>query len=134
MAIPGRALFVALKTFLTKPVTRLYPFVKAEVDSNFRGKMEFVQDKCIGCKMCVRDCPARAIEITLVGSPEVKKDADGKPLPRKFKCDINLGRCVTCAQCVESCPKDALFITQEFEHAAFKQEDLIRKYGKDEDK
>ncbi len=70
----------------------------------FRGKLKFDPAKCIGCKMCVRDCPSGAIEIRKLGVKE-------------FELEINLARCIYCGQCVDSCLKKALEITAEFELA-----------------
>jgi formate hydrogenlyase subunit 6/NADH:ubiquinone oxidoreductase subunit I len=70
----------------------------------FRGKLKFYPEKCIGCKMCMRDCPSGAITIT-------------KDEQNKFVAEVNLGRCIYCGQCVDSCLKKALELTREFELA-----------------
>jgi formate hydrogenlyase subunit 6/NADH:ubiquinone oxidoreductase subunit I len=97
-----------LKTVLgsvfKKPATSQYPFVKTEMPANFRGRIKFIPENCIGCKLCMRDCPANAIFI--------RKVAD-----KVFEADIYSNRCVYCAQCVETCPKKALEATRDFELA-----------------
>lgn len=45
------------------PVTRVYPFVESVVPEGFRGTPRLRPGACIGCKACVRDCTAEAIEI-----------------------------------------------------------------------
>jgi formate hydrogenlyase subunit 6/NADH:ubiquinone oxidoreductase subunit I len=70
----------------------------------FRGRLKYYPEKCIGCKMCMRDCPAGAITIRQAGE-------------KKFEAEINLARCIYCAQCVDVCPKKALEATCEFELA-----------------
>ena len=77
----------------------------------FRGKIMFHPERCIGCQMCVRDCPSGAIEIKKVGD-------------KKFECHIDLGKCIYCAQCVDSCMKKALEATKEFELAVLDREKL----------
>ena len=104
MIKPGAMLGEVLKHAGKKPATHGYPFVKFPMPDKFRGKLTFFQDKCIGCKICERDCPSIAIHIT--------KKAD-----KVFDCMVNLDRCLYCGQCVESCPKRALEQTVDFELA-----------------
>ena len=82
----------------------MYPAQKLDMPENFRGKIKFDPAKCIGCKMCMRDCPAGAITINKVGE-------------NKFEAEFDLSRCIYCAQCVDSCPKKALEPTKEVELA-----------------
>ena len=65
MKKPARALGEVLSNLFKEKATCNYPFEKAVVDARFRGRIAFESDKCIGCKMCVRACPAKAIEIIL---------------------------------------------------------------------
>lgn len=95
---------VAVQTACCAPATLLYPFVKRQRPKGFRGMLKFYPEKCIGCKMCMRDCPSNAINIKKVGE-------------KQFEAEINLGRCIYCAQCVDSCPKKALEATTNFELA-----------------
>ncbi len=71
----------------------------------FRGRLEFFQERCIGCKICMRDCPSK-------GAIEIEKVAE-----KKFEAHFRLDRCIYCGQCVDSCPKDALATTKDFELA-----------------
>jgi len=64
----------------------------------FRGKIRYDRDTCIGCKMCIRVCPANAIEF----------------LPDTKRVRIWVGQCVFCSQCNEVCPKDCLSMSDEF--------------------
>ena len=100
----GKMVMEVLRTFLKKPVTVLYPAEKLEMPDKFRGKLKFYPEKCIGCLLCMKDCPTNAIRI--------KKLPDGK-----FEADIDLDKCIYCAQCVDSCPKKALEATKEVELA-----------------
>jgi formate hydrogenlyase subunit 6/NADH:ubiquinone oxidoreductase subunit I len=108
---PGRMLKQVIQSFFRKPVTNRYPLEKLEMAEKLRGKLLFHPSRCIGCKMCMRDCTSGAITITKVGE-------------KQFEAEINLGRCIYCAQCVESCPKDALEFTQEIELAVLDAEKL----------
>ena len=89
---------------MSKSATTKYPFVKFDMPDRFRGKLVFHPEKCICCKLCMRDCPAAAINV--------------RKLPDKsIECVIDLSRCIYCAQCVDSCPKAALESSREFELA-----------------
>jgi formate hydrogenlyase subunit 6/NADH:ubiquinone oxidoreductase subunit I len=104
MIRPGKMILQVLQSLFKKAATTRYPFVKAQMPKGFRGKLRFTPEKCIGCKACMRDCPAGAITIRKVGE-------------KKFEAEIDLARCISCAQCVDSCPRGALESTPEFELA-----------------
>jgi formate hydrogenlyase subunit 6/NADH:ubiquinone oxidoreductase subunit I len=99
-----------------KPATVLYPAEKLDMPANFRGKLNFIQDKCIGCKLCMRDCPSGAIVITKVGE-------------KRFQAVIDFSKCVYCAQCVEVCPKKALETTLDVELAQLDIQKLKVTFG-----
>lgn len=111
MIRPGKMLKQVLSSIFKKPATTKYPFAKANMPDKFRGRIIFHPEKCIGCKMCVRDCPSGAIEIKKVGD-------------KKFECEIDLGKCIYCAQCVDSCLKKALEATKDFELAVLERNKL----------
>jgi formate hydrogenlyase subunit 6/NADH:ubiquinone oxidoreductase subunit I len=100
-----------LRSLFKKPATSKYPFVKKAMPKNFRGKLRFYPERCIGCKMCMRDCPSGAITIRPVGE-------------KKFEAVIDLDKCIYCAQCVDTCPKKALEATPEFELAQLDRKKL----------
>jgi len=102
----GAVVFEAVKSIFKKPVTSEYPRKKREIHKKFAGMISFEQDKCIGCNMCVRNCPANAIQITKV------PDKD-----KVFSCTLSLANCIFCSQCVFVCPKKALYTTNKFELA-----------------
>jgi formate hydrogenlyase subunit 6/NADH:ubiquinone oxidoreductase subunit I len=104
MTRPGMMIVEALKQLLRRPATLRYPATKAVVPPRFRGKIIFRAERCVGCRLCVKDCPADAIKI--------EKLEDGR-----FAAVFDLDRCVFCAQCVESCNKEALETSPDFELA-----------------
>ncbi|MCX7647831.1 MAG: 4Fe-4S binding protein [Elusimicrobiales bacterium] len=117
---PLRLLPEAIKQLTQKPATSKYPFEKAKVYPNFRARILFESEKCIGCKMCMRVCPSKAIEIIISDNqPAAQTGPDGNPIPqkKKFDCIMNLDRCIYCAQCVDICPKKALKSSEDFELA-----------------
>ncbi len=107
-----------------RPVTRLYPFEKVTPPEGFRGTPRFKPNNCIGCKACVRDCTAEAIEIDVRKIDPPPGSPKGPNRRRKMVCTIYLDRCVHCARCVEVCPKDALYMDAEFEVANFTRDAL----------
>jgi formate hydrogenlyase subunit 6/NADH:ubiquinone oxidoreductase subunit I len=95
----------------TNPATGKYPFVKAEVPEDFRGKQVFDINLCVSCGLCSRDCPAKAIEMV---------DVDGKSRPL-----FHLDLCIFCYQCAESCPRNAIKSSMFFELASNNKSDLV---------
>lgn len=104
MSRPGKIGSLLLKSLFKKPATLDYPADKSGMPKGFRGKLKFNFHLCIGCKICMRDCPSNAIEIKKIGD-------------KQFEAVVDLSKCIYCGQCVDSCPKDALEITDEFELA-----------------
>lgn len=100
-----------LDSLVRKPATCRYPYEKAVMPPNFRGKLKFYPEKCIGCRLCIKDCPSGAIQINKVGE-------------KCFEAVISFDKCMYCAQCVDSCPKKALEITAEFELAQLDRKNL----------
>jgi formate hydrogenlyase subunit 6/NADH:ubiquinone oxidoreductase subunit I len=119
----------------TKPATTKYPFVKPTLPDDLRGQVKYEIKDCnrieltqdspgfqldvraitgANCRVCERDCPAKAIEIVLT--------ADGKKRPQ-----IDLNKCVFCHQCVESCPREAIKSSVLYELATTNKASLIMK-------
>jgi len=111
MKRPGKMMSQVLRSIFKRPATTKYPFVKSGMPEKFRGKLKFYPERCIGCKLCMKDCPSNAINIKKVGE-------------KQFECEIDLGKCIYCAQCVDSCMKKALESTREFELASLDREKL----------
>ena len=104
MKRPGRMVREVLDSVFRKAATTRYPYGKYSMPEKFRGKLDFCAEKCIGCRMCMKDCPTNAITIRKVGE-------------KQFEAEIDLARCIYCAQCVDTCPKKALDATGDFELA-----------------
>lgn len=63
-----------------------------------RGKITYNRETCIGCGLCIKVCPAHAIEL----------------VPGAKKVKVFVGQCIGCAQCTEVCPKNSLGMSGEF--------------------
>ncbi len=104
MSQPGKMVREVLASLFKKPATIRYPAVKVLMPDRFRGRIRFLAERCIGCKLCMRDCPTNCLTITKVGD-------------KRFQAEFDLDRCIYCAQCVDSCPKKALEATPDYELA-----------------
>jgi NAD(P)H-quinone oxidoreductase subunit I len=69
----------------------------------FRGKIAYDRENCIGCQLCYKICPTRAIEW----------------LPEEKKVKVFISRCCFCSQCVDVCPVYTLAMTEEFLLASY---------------
>jgi NAD(P)H-quinone oxidoreductase subunit I len=111
------------KSFFKKPITEKYPFIKVEAPENLRGKLVWDPEKCTGCMLCVKDCPANGIELITVDK-----------VNKKFVMRYNVDRCTFCAQCVESCRSGCIEMSDEmWELASTKKDPFEVYYGKEED-
>ena len=59
---------------------------------------EIVKDKCFGCGMCAKQCPAEAITVTDYTAPGKKKPAY----------EIDKNKCVKCGACIATCKFKAI--------------------------
>jgi len=112
-----------LQSLFKRPDTELYPFEKKEVPPRLRGTLVWNPDKCTGCMLCVKDCPANALELVVLD----KKN-------KKFMMRYHADRCIYCSQCVVSCRMNCLkMISEEWELASAQKEPFFVEYGKSEE-
>jgi len=114
MRLPGYFIAEALRNLFKKRATILYPYRETEkvhLPEGFRGRIEFNREKCVGCQLCSRVCPAKAIEV-------IQDEKGKRPV-------FLIYRCIYCGQCVEVCPTKAITLSKEFENIALRKEDLV---------
>ncbi len=112
---PAKISLEALSNLFKKPATTSYAGKEApEVESGYRGRLEYEAGNCINCGLCMRDCPTGAIKIINEGTKEDKK----------MKAVLNIGRCIFCCQCVDTCPKKCLSYSQNIDFARTNKDDL----------
>ena len=69
------------------------------------GRVKIDQEKCKGCELCVKACPASCLKI----------------MDKKAQVDEELPYCMSCGDCVAICPEGAIKIEQFIEfRKAFK--------------
>jgi len=118
--MPTSTIFTLIKQLVTKKATNPFPvkytpknmhaaadlIEKGELEinppvdipSNYRGKLIYDKECCIGCKLCTRVCPSEALVF----------DAE------KRKVKHYVARCTFCGQCVNICPKSCFEFSDEF--------------------
>jgi len=106
-----------------KPVTELYPYVKKDAPEKFRGALVWDPEKCTGCMLCMKDCPANGIELIVLDRAN-----------KRFVMRYNADKCVYCSQCVVNCRFNCLSMSDnQWELASVSKEPFEVYYGRDED-
>jgi formate hydrogenlyase subunit 6/NADH:ubiquinone oxidoreductase subunit I len=112
-----------LRSFFSKPVTQRYPFERKEAPDRFRGKLVWDLSNCTGCQLCIKDCPAGAIELVIM-------DRVNKRYVMRFHAD----RCTYCSQCTVNCRFKCLSLAHDdWELASLTKEPFTVYYGRNED-
>lgn len=75
---------------LLSKLYRLIPSSLRSLYTDFFVKKPFVKENCIGCGLCVKSCPAKAITL------------------KKGKANINYSKCIRCYCCHEICRYNAI--------------------------
>lgn len=105
------------------PVTEVYPFEADAVPASLRGKLHWTPDGCTGCMLCVKDCPADAIQLITLDKAA-----------KRFVMEYHADRCIYCGQCVQSCRFDLLELAHDtWELAAETRSGFTVFYGAPED-
>ncbi|MSP12327.1 MAG: 4Fe-4S dicluster domain-containing protein [Chloroflexi bacterium] len=112
-----------MRSLFRRPVTEKYPFERRAAPQRLRGHLIWNQEKCSGCGMCSKDCPAQAIELITLDKAN-----------KRFVLRYHIDRCAFCAQCVQSCRFKCLQMSNnDWELAALKKEPFTISYGREED-
>jgi len=108
-----------IRSFFKKPITRRYPFERKEAPENFRGKLIWDLSNCTGCQLCIRECPANAIELIVIDKAA-----------KRFVMCFHADRCTYCSQCEINCRFKCLNLShEEWELAALSKEPFTVYYG-----
>jgi formate hydrogenlyase subunit 6/NADH:ubiquinone oxidoreductase subunit I len=94
------------------PETIRYPFGPLTLPEGFRGAVSIHAERCRGCSLCVRDCPAAALELRREG-----RDT--------FTLLYYPDRCAYCGQCELSCQFGAIYLSHTFTSATADRDTLV---------
>lgn len=104
---PARHMPPSLTEALSNP--EMPPNPPVPVGKRFRGRLNYDRKKCIGCRLCIKVCPANATEF----------------VPEEKKIVIHNDRCCFCAQCTEICPVKCLSMSGEYMISSYERKSNI---------
>lgn len=100
-----------LQSMIKGPRTVRFPFAPADMPEGYRGRVAIKAENCRGCSLCVRDCPANALELY-------------KESRETYRLIHHPDRCAYCGQCALSCNFDAIYLDNQFVHGTPQREAL----------
>lgn len=111
------------KSFWRRPFTQRYPAEKQVPPERLRGQLHYDPANCTGCCLCIKECPANALELITLDKKE-----------KRFVMRYHVDRCTYCAQCVQNCRFNCLSMSPEdWELAAANKEPFTIYYGDEAD-
>jgi formate hydrogenlyase subunit 6/NADH:ubiquinone oxidoreductase subunit I len=110
----GKLAGTALRNLFRTPATLDHRNAIPDEENKIRGRLCFFPEKCVGCKLCMMDCPTGALKIENLGSKEDKK----------MRAVLDIGHCVFCCQCVDSCKRGCLHFSSDIKLAKMNKKDL----------
>jgi formate hydrogenlyase subunit 6/NADH:ubiquinone oxidoreductase subunit I len=112
-----------VRSAFQRPVTELYPAERRPSLPQFRGQLYWNPEGCTGCGLCVKDCPAEAIELIIIDKAE-----------KRFGFRYYADRCTFCGQCVYNCRFNCIeLVDDEWVLANTGREGYLIEYGRPED-
>lgn len=112
-----------MRSAFRRPITEIYPAERPPVVNTFRGQLHWNPDECTGCALCVKDCPAEAIELITIDKAS-----------KRYVLRLHVDRCTFCGQCAYNCRFDCISLANdEWELAELDRNDLTILYGRPED-
>ena len=100
------------KGLFRRPATENYPAVRQQNPPRLRSFLKLDPETCTGCGLCAMDCPANAIQVSMLDRKE-----------KRFVYSYHVDRCLFCGQCVETCRQSSLsMVNNHWELAALEKE------------
>jgi len=119
----GTMLGDVARSLIRRPATRPYPAERPATPPRLRGLLHWEPERCTGCRVCVMDCPADALELFVIDKAT-----------HRFVMRYDAARCTFCAQCVESCNRGCLSLSNdEWELAGPDRDAFISHFGSPDD-
>ena len=113
----------ALRGLQRRPATVRYPRERPAPSPKQRGLLQWSPGACTGCGLCVKDCPAGALELITLDKAA-----------KRFVLHYDAARCVYCGQCGLSCRFHCLTLAPEqWELAGPTKAALEHYYGRPDD-
>jgi NADH-quinone oxidoreductase subunit I len=130
----AKGMSITFRQMFRPKQTVQYPREELQLAPNFRGALNFEEERCIVCELCEKVCPVPGsrTEWTIEMFWHIG-DTKKRALDEFY---IDYSTCINCYLCVEICPTDALTPGQLFEiaemdkMAAYDRTRLI--FGKDQ--
>ena len=101
-----------MEALFSKPETTAYPGVSPILPVSYRGSVRINAENCMGCGLCVRDCPAAALAL----------EKDSK---HSFRLIHYRDRCAYCGQCELSCKFNAIYLDNSYKEASAERKDFF---------
>jgi formate hydrogenlyase subunit 6/NADH:ubiquinone oxidoreductase subunit I len=102
-----------------RPATENYPFERKRNPMRLRSFLKWDSKACTGCGLCSMDCPANAIQVTVIDRKE-----------KRFVFSYHTDQCLFCGQCVESCRQGSLsMLNDQWELAALDKKPFFVNFG-----
>jgi len=112
-----------LSSLFKKPATVEYPFEKLPTPERYHGKLSWQPEKCTGCQLCIKDCPADALELLVVDK-----------VNKRFVMRYDMDKCTYCAQCIQVCRFNCFNMNEnDWELASIQKQPFTVYYGREED-
>ncbi len=108
-----------VRSLFRRPATQRYPAERRPAPRRLRGQLFYDPEKCVGCALCSKECPADALEL-------ITLDKKAK----RFVLRYDAGRCTFCGQCVVSCRFECLSMpSAQWELADLHKDNFVHLYG-----
>ena len=101
-----------VKAVSSKPETIAYPAGSHRLSASYRGSVRIIAENCIGCGLCVRDCPAAALAL----------EKDSK---HSFRLIHYRDQCTSCGQCELSCKFNSIYLDNSYIEASADRKDFF---------
>lgn len=99
-------------TLFSKPETIAHPGASPKLSAGFRGSVSINGENCVGCSLCVLDCPAAALALD-------------KKSRNCYRLIHYRDRCSYCGQCELSCKFNAIYMDKIYKEASAERKNFF---------